>query len=132
MAKRAAGRKPGRKPIHRLTVMGNIDGGGRAIAAVPMHKPGEPYPLGLSMQRLHGPSFGGQAGFVVRLVGADGNMATMVLQAGGKDPATVQHALVRTLSDRTGTEIGSIDVPLTPEQTAASLNNLADAVAGDN
>jgi hypothetical protein len=97
-----AKRKPGRRKVHRLHVMANIDDGGRVIAAIPVFQPladgDTAYPVGLSVQRLHGPSHGGETGFVIRLVGADGNIATLVQRATGQ-PATVTHGLLRLAGD---------------------------------
>lgn len=117
-----AKKKVGRRPIHRLAVMGNIDGGGRVVAAVPLFQPGQPYPLGLSLQRLQG---SGAQGVVVRMVGADGNMATMVVTP-GKDAATV--ALFTDDKRKVRKAVGNVADELTPEQASEALNSLADTI----
>lgn len=110
-----AGGKPGRKKVHRLHVMANIEDGARAIAAIPLWQPGTPYPLGLSLQRLHGPSFGGETGFVIRALGADGNIATLVVRP-GKDPSTVQFAQLR--------DADAVEDPTRPTGEGADLDPL--------
>lgn len=106
-------RKRGRKRVHRLHVMANIEDGGRIIAAIPVFKPeadgDTAYPVGLSIQRLHGATFaGGETGFVIRLVGADGNIATMIQRPTGQ-PATVSHGLLRQAPVQDDAEVAEVD-----------------------
>lgn len=121
-------KKVGKPMTHRLSIMANVDRGGRVIAAVPLFQPGQPYPMGLSVQRLQG---AGAQGVVVRMVGADGNMASMVVVS-GKDPATVQHSYLRDVNVPVDPTRPTGEGVATPEQNSASLNRLADAIVEDD